>query len=179
MRLIWLDLETTGLDPYKHSVLEVAVAEADFLDPFNAKVICHGVTWFHPGLVETLDPFIVNMHTKNGLFKECRDEEKALDLFEIQNMLLDLIPFVEDKDERPILAGSSIHFDHDFIKIHMKKLNERLSHRHYDVSALKLFCQSRGMPKFKKAEAHRAIDDILESIEHAKACEEWLKTNLR
>ncbi len=73
-----------------------------------------------------------------------------------------------------MLAGSSIHFDHAFLAVHMPRFAARLSHRHYDVSAIKLFCQSLGADKFPKAEAHRAKDDIAESIAHAKACAEWL-----
>jgi oligoribonuclease len=178
-KLVWLDLETTGLDPNKCPILEVVAAEADLLDPFNIKVIHQSVLWFHPGCVKDQDPYVVDMHTKNGLWKECADEGKAMDAFEVQDALLAVIPWVEDKDERPILAGSSIHFDHDFIKVWMPKLAKRFSHRHYDVSALKLECQSQGMPKFKKAEAHRALADIHESIAHAKACREWLRDHHR
>jgi len=68
-----------------------------------------------------------------------------------------------------------VHFDHGFLRVHMPKLAARFSHRHYDVSAVKLFCQSLGMPKPPKAEAHRAAADVRESIEHAKACADWLE----
>jgi oligoribonuclease len=176
-KLIWLDLETTGLDPGKCVMLECAAMEADLSDPFNAKLIHQSVLWFHPDVVKTQDKFIIDMHTKNGLWKDCANEELALDAFEVQDELLKFIPTIEDKDERPILAGSSIHFDHSFIKVWMPKLDKRLSHRHYDVSALKLECQSMGMPKFPKGEAHRAHADILESIAHAKACREWQRLN--
>ena len=177
MKLAWVDIETTGLDPFKDGILELVVAEADLLDPFNVKVVHQSVMWCHPEVVKNFDPFIVNMHTKNGLFKECA-KETARDLFESENELLDLFPQADKKEDLLILAGSSVHFDHEFIKVHMPKFNKRLSHRHYDVSALKLFCQSQGMPTFAKAEAHRALDDILESIQHAKECREWLRLNL-
>jgi oligoribonuclease (3'-5' exoribonuclease) len=72
------------------------------------------------------------------------------------------------------LAGSSVHFDHGFIKHWWPQLASRFSHRHYDVSAVKLFCESLGMPRLPKAEAHRAREDILESIAHARECVRWL-----
>jgi len=178
-KLRWLDIETTGLNPDKDAILEIVVGEADFLDPFNVKIIHRSVMWCHPEITGDFDPYVVAMHTKNGLFKECGNDEKALDLFEAEAQLLELIPQATEKEDLDLLAGSSIHFDHEFIKVHMPKLNKRFSHRHYDVSAIKLFCESRGMTPLQKAEAHRAEDDILESIAHAKACEEWLRTSLK
>ncbi len=58
----------------------------------------------------------------------------------------------------------------------MPTLAERFSHRYYDVSAVKLFCRSLGMPKPQPAEAHRAMADIQESIAHARQCARWLRT---
>ena len=80
-KLAWIDLETTGLNPYKDSILEVVCALANFDDPFNIEVVHRSVVWYHPDIVKNLDPFIVNMHTKNGLFKECATDA-AVDLFE-------------------------------------------------------------------------------------------------
>jgi oligoribonuclease (3'-5' exoribonuclease) len=179
MKLFWIDVETTGNDPHKHELLEVVVAEAELLDPFNVKFIHESVMWFHSDVVKSLDPHVVAMHTKNGLFKECSVEKSTIDAWEAEEQLLKLIPFVDDEEERHVLAGSSVHFDHDFLKARMPKLAKRFSHRHYDVSAMKLFCQSRGMQKLPKNEAHRAKEDVLESIEHAKECERWLRECLR
>lgn len=176
MMLVWIDLETTGLDNKKDNILEIAVSIADLRDPFNVKEAYHGVFFMPDDVHDTLDPFIIDMHTKNGLLVECA--KSRLLSKDAEAALLKLIPEIEDKDDRPTLAGSSVHFDHAFIKNEMPKLSKRLSHRHYDVSALKLFCQSLGMPKFKKAQAHRAKDDILESIAHGKECTEWLRKNL-
>jgi oligoribonuclease len=178
MKLCWFDCETTGLDPNKDSILEVALAFADLLDPFNVQHVFQAVMWFHPDLIKQQDPYIIDMHTKNRLFEEC-GAEKAHDTFEVEDALLQLVPMIENKDDKPVLAGSSIHFDHAFINVHMPRLAKRLSHRHYDVSALKLFCESQGMPKLRKAEAHRAKDDIDESVAHAAECKRWLRKNLQ
>ena len=172
MDLYWIDLETTGLKETIDKILEVAVYKAALEDPFNLTFVYQNVLKFKSD--ETLDPFVKEMHTKNGLLKECL--ESTVTLGEVQADLLKLIPAAPNRKSMPIYAGSAIHFDAGFIKQYMPPLHERFSHRHYDVSSVKLFCQSMGMPEFKKAEAHRAKDDILESVAHAKECSAWMKT---
>lgn len=172
MKLYWLDLETTGLDPEREVILEVSLSEAEFLDPFNAKHIYCAVAFLSNSGIRLLDPVVREMHTKNNLLAECQASMKTMHGVEAE--LLALVPWVKDKAERPILAGSCVSFDHRFIAKHWPTLNERFSHRHFDVSALKLFCQSQGMDKFPKGEAHRALADVEESIAHAKLCNEWL-----
>ena len=93
----------------------------------------------------------------------------------VEDELLKFIPEVEDKDERATFAGSSVHFDLGFIRVHMPRLAKRLSHRVYCVSAVQLFCRSLGMAKPPKGpEPHRAAADVLASIERAKLCSDWL-----
>ena len=87
-----------------------------------------------------LDPFVFDMHTKNGLLVDCA--RSSLTLAQIEDDLLDIVPEVEDKEERPILAGSTIHFDLGFVRAHWPRLAARLSHRCYDVSAIKLVAPS-------------------------------------
>jgi oligoribonuclease len=164
-KLIWLDIETTGLDPRHDLILEIAAFETDFDEPFAAHKIYEAVLPFH-GEVE-LTPLVQDMHTKNGLLEVCRTQSTALHA--VEDDLMKLLP---DGFEY-VMAGSSVHFDHSFIHAHMPAVSARFSHRHYDVSAVKLFAQSLGMPKFPKAEAHRAAADVLESIEHAKKVAEW------
>jgi oligoribonuclease len=169
MKLLWLDLETTGLDPRECKVLEIAVAQADLAAPFNTSLFYHAVIR-HDGA--NLSPFILDMHTKNGLLAECATSGVLIE--EVDDLLASLVP-QEERSEMPVLAGSSIHFDHDFIRVHLPRFAERLSHRHYDVSAVKLFCESIGMPKLPRAEAHRAREDVLESIRHAQQCAVWAR----
>ncbi len=185
MKLLWLDLETTGLDPNKHTILEVACRLADFERPFetsNDAGPYEAVAYFEDPRTRTpepldfendklLSPIVLDMHTKNGLWDACSRSTKTL--LEIESELLEIIPEAQG-DDRPILAGSTIGFDQSFLRAHMPRLAARLHYRLYDVTSVKLFCQSLGMPRFPKAEAHRAMPDVLESIAHAKACAEWL-----
>ena len=171
MQLVWIDLETSGLRPDHDVVLEIAVSLADLSSPFDARPAYHAVLYARPA--KTLDPKVLEMHTKNGLFAECACPGARSDFDRIEEELLALVPEVDDPNEKPVLAGSSVHFDHEFLKAEFPKFAARLSHRHYDVSAVKLFCRSLGMPKLPRAEAHRAKDDVLESIAHARLCAVW------
>lgn len=169
MRLLWIDAETLGLDPARDALLELSVAEAELESPFDHGPIRHWVIEWR-GRTESLSPAVRAMHSESGLFGECA--VSSLSAGDVEEVLLSVVPEVDAYEDRPTLAGSSVHFDHGFLAAKMPRLASRLSHRHYDVSAVKLFCRSLGMPKLPRAEAHRASADLVESVEHARLCAE-------
>lgn len=170
MKLFWLDLETTGLDPINNYPLEIVVYEAELETPFDVKKI-YGAVFRYSGPTIYTDKFVREMHTNNGLWLECMNSK--IEPYQAEEELLKIVPEAPDRESLSVLAGSSIHFDHEFLKNHMPTLAKRFSHRHYDVSAVMLFARSMGMPKLPKAEAHRAEADVLESIVNARKCAEW------
>lgn len=174
MKLIWFDCETSGLDPSKHAILEVAVAVADLSRPFDLTPLDPFVLWFDEAWAQyEFSPHARAMHEKSGLLAEC--SRSRMTLTEVEDALLALVAGEpEGGDDKPTLAGSTVHFDLGFLRAHAPRFAARLSHRCYDVSAVKLFCESLGMPRIPKAQAHRAAADVLESVQHARQCVEWL-----
>ena len=199
----WLDLETTGLDPHDDSILEIAVARAPFDRPFDLTPLVN-VALRHEDW-SNVDDYVKEMHFKSGLMLDCMKAKMHIDVESIDSghVLMDdkdLLSLLHHRiveafphdwepdddpnrkmrsDELPVLTGSSIHFDRGFLKVNLPYFSKMFSHRHYDVSSLKLVCRSLGMPIQLKNEAHRAFDDIKESVDHAQQCLWWLaKHNL-
>jgi len=165
LKLVWIDLETTGLDPEKDHILEIAGSVADFEMPFRPLWDFHGVFPATPEALSRMDDHVWRMHTGNGLLEEC---SKSVD--SVRSMSAGLAAYFPPAhpDERPILAGSNIGFDKAFLKHHMPEFHSRLSHRLYDVSSIKLFARSFGMPRIPQTHTHRAKADVAESMQHAQ-----------
>jgi oligoribonuclease len=178
--LFWIDLETTGLNPHMDRVLEVAVYRSKMTVPFVAQKLYEAVLHFDQAAPSAphVDPYVAKMHDAGKLWSAC--SASKLTYAQVVAALASIIPVVEDPAARPILAGSTIHFDRDFIRQQfdpIEPLSTRFHHRHYDVSAIRLFCESLGMPKIPKGEAHRASLDVEESIAHAVKCAEWIASS--
>lgn len=174
--LVWCDLETTGLDPSTCFILEAAISIAPFSEPFHLGSMYSRVLYGHR-VNDAADEFVREMHTKNGLWDECEKSHinSAIVDVQISRLITDALNKVGGS-EKPVLAGSTVHFDLAFIRRWLPMTAALLSHRVYDVSGIKLFCQSLGMePIPRESEpAHRAKDDILVSVEHAELCVKWL-----
>ncbi len=181
---LWLDLETTGLDPSNGVILEFAavLCEDDragdmaIVQEFDSVVLpmsadgipLDGADAAHWAR-ELMDPYVVNMHTKNGLLADLEDPAKCCTLEEAEAFLCTLVP----EGERATLAGNSVHFDLAWLRFHMPRFAKRLSHRVLDVSTLIGAEQAWGDSAQNLREAggpaHRALADVRASIASAKA----------
>lgn len=170
-KLLWVDLEMTGLDPTKDVILEVAAEVTDFkfktLATYEARV-------------QQPRKIVVDRMQKNIWWKdypENRDEfiQKLDDAPPSAQVEQDLIALVEAHfgREPAVLAGNSIHSDKKFIQQWWPSLDLKLHYRMLDVSAWKVFMQGAYGVQFEKREVHRAFDDIQASIAELQHYLEW------
>ena len=165
---LWFDLETTGLDPHKGRVLEFACALCEdargddfaIVQEYTAAIRCEA-----PGEV---DPAVLRMHTRNGLWAAC--EASTTTLAEVDAFLAALCASLTTRKHAITLAGNSVHFDLAWARVHLPAFAECLSHRVFDVSTLQRCCDSwaPAAVAWPRAEAHRALDDVHESIARAR-----------
>jgi len=161
---LWIDLETTGLDPDNDRIIEVGL----FLSEHHVHVTDAQSVLITPDKVAwelmQQDLFVQTMHTENDLLKDMEYFGTVLPEDAEDQILEEL-----DKhypEGLLTLAGASVHFDRAFIRNWMPRLDRRLSHRHMDVSALRMFFDSQGYASVGQKDRetkHRALDDVQDS----------------
>jgi oligoribonuclease len=174
MKLLWLDCETSGLDPQTCQILEVAACVADLERPFDVRDPYEAVLRDTDLNLREVHPVVQEMHTKNGLWAAC--EQSTTTLAEVEERLIAMTGETpaSDRENQTTLAGSCVSFDLAFISRWMPRLAKCLHYRVFDVSSVLLFARAMGMPRLPKAEAHRAMADVRESIELGRSCASWL-----
>lgn len=177
-KMIWIDLETTGLDPNRTRILEAALFESTTEDPFNTRELYHAVLSYplrEEGAGDMPDEFVIKMHAKTGLWAACAASTLMLSDFEYA-LTKAIGPVSTDYKDMPVLAGSTPQFDRGYLRRWCPRVDKLFHHRHFDASSVKLFARMLGMPKIEPKEAHRAEADVLESIDHARQCFNWCKS---
>lgn len=167
LTLVWLDLETTGIDDRTCSILEIATIITDK----DLVVVEEGpdlVIHQSDAVLKEMDPWCVAQHGGSGLTATSRSSKVTLAQAEAETFTFIRKHCLRGKAP---LCGSSIGFDRRFIMHHMPKLNGYLNYRNVDVSSLKELVR-RWKPEIlvnhEKESTHRALDDIRESIEELR-----------
>jgi len=170
-KLLWVDLEMTGLDPEKDRILEVAaIATGWDLKPI-AKMT--DVVKVPKALIK--ERMVGEFWEKNRASYDAlvAQNEEGKDGQEVEKEVLAFMDQYFGKEI--ILAGNSIHQDRKFIDREWPEVAKRLHYRMLDVSAWKVYFEGAKRQKFTKPENHRALDDILGSIEEL----EWYLTFMK
>ena len=166
-RLVWLDMEMTGLDPERERIIEVAVVVTE---P-DLTVVAEGpVLVIHQpdSLLDAMDSWNRSTHSKSGLTAKVKasamTEEQAQD--ELIAFLSQYVPAGKSP-----LCGNTVSQDRRFMFKYMPKLEQFFHYRTIDVSTLKELAR-RWKPEllkgFEKRSKHEALADIYESIDELK-----------
>lgn len=160
-----MDLEMTGLDPSVHTIVEIATLLTDD----QLEIVAEGpdiVVAARPEDLERMDPVVLSMHTKSGLLEAVRASRTTLE--EAGRATLEFLRRHIPEAGTVPLCGNSIGTDRRFLASLLPEVDSHLHYRCIDVSTVKELVR-RWYPEVfaaapKKQGAHRALDDIRESI---------------
>ena len=165
--LVWLDLEMTGLEPDSERIIEIATA----VTSHDLSEIIEGpnlVIQQPQEFISNMDEWNTNQHTKSGLVESLKVTNITID--EAQKQTLDFLSQHTEKGRSP-LCGNTISHDRRFLRRYMPELDSFFHYRNVDVSSIKELIK-RWNPElldgFRKSGGHRAMEDVLESIEELK-----------
>ena len=168
-RLVWIDCEMTGLDLGSDLLIEVAALVTDS----ELNVLGDGVDVVIGATAEQLErmpPVVREMHASSGLTEEVLASTVTLKGAEEQ-VLAYVREWVPEARKAP-LCGNSIGTDRGFLTRDMAELDAHLHYRMVDVSSIKELAR-RWYPRVyfnapKKGGGHRALADILESVQELR-----------
>jgi oligoribonuclease len=171
--LIWIDLEMTGLNYEKDSIIEIATIVTDSqLNELavGPDLVIHATDH----LLDGMDDWCTKQHAKTGLTDRVKASLISLEQAQ-QETLLFLRDYVDEKASP--MCGNSICADRRFLYRQMPKLEAFFHYRHIDVSTLKELAR-RWAPAvikdFEKEGDHRALSDIRDSIKELRYYREQL-----
>ena len=161
-RLIWMDLEMTGLDPQVDSIVQVAAIVTE-INSFEELEVVELPIWQPESRLEVMTPFVRNMHESSGLMKKVRDSKTSL--LDAERALMKLVARWCAPQEG-ILAGNSIWQDRRFLARYMPALEGYLHFRQVDVTSFKIMVRGwiGERASFPKAKAHTALEDVRASM---------------
>ncbi len=165
-RLVWMDLEMTGLDAEKGVILEIGAIVTD--GDLNVIAESPGIVInYSPVALATIEEWSRSHHEASGLMERVR--QSSIDRAAAEEMMLSFVSQYCMKGVSP-LCGNSIWQDRLFLIKHMPALEAFFHYRIIDVSSVKelVFRWYPSLPPYEKAMEHRSLSDIRESIEELR-----------
>jgi len=161
IRLVFLDLETTGLDPLKDDILEIGCKILDHelrvLDSFHI-LVKPTMTRFED---QTFGSHLITELWQEANSMDATNREDAVN--ELQNFFRESLNY----DDQIFLAGNNVHFDRGFLP---RDLFRGFHYRHLDLSPFKVMAELGWVEKFEETgQKHRVMSDIDNSIAHLKS----------
>jgi oligoribonuclease len=166
-RLIWVDLEMTGLKPNADRILEVALVITDHALQTVAQAPVY-VIHQNDAVLDAMDSWNQSTHGRSGLIDKVRSSTATEAEVEAS-----ALAFVREHVPPRVspMCGNTICQDRRFLARFMPTLEDWFHYRNLDVSTLKELVRRwkpelmKGIPKEGK---HEALADILESIDELR-----------
>jgi oligoribonuclease len=176
-RLIWIDLEMTGLDTDKDQIIEIATIVTDE----NLNILAEGpvLTVHQPDtILNAMDEWNTRQHGQSGLIERVRRSTKSAHDVELET--LEFLKKWVDPKKSP-MCGNSICQDRRFMHRLMPELEQFFHYRNLDVSSIKELAR-RWRPEIiagiRKESTHLALDDVRDSIRELRYYREYFfRTN--
>ncbi len=165
--LVWLDLEMSGLDPERNTILEIATIISDG----DLRIVAEGpVLAIHQpeSILDAMDDWNREHHAASGLTARVRASIHSM--ADAERETLSFVQRYCPQGSSP-LCGNSVHQDRRFLARWMPRLDAYLHYRNIDVSTVKELVRRwypDGPHPPEKKHAHLALDDIRESIEELR-----------
>lgn len=162
---VFVDLETSGLDPQLDRIVEIAWTYADeklrrLMDTSHTPVQPVGAALDRINST----PEVLDMHTRTGLLDELKKPDLPL-LQSVETVICEELDAINERYQRYlttltpeqridpamtpkmefVLAGKNVHFDKGFIDRYMPRLSSRLSHRVFDQTSLRYLLEALGI----------------------------------
>lgn len=170
-RLVWVDIETMGLEPTMHPIMEIGFVITDLdLKVIDDKSV---LIWDSPAYEKFWEAraieYVKNMHQKSGLLEACQAEGLVAE--EAEKEINDFLEGHGVRDRQEPLCGSSVHFDRSFLLTQFPSVESRFTYRNIDISSIKEICKRYNPEVYthldeltEKQELHRALPDIADTI---------------
>lgn len=163
--LAWIDLEMTGLDPARHTIVEIATLITDD----DLEIVAEGpdlVIAADAAALDAMDDVVRSMHTRSGLLQAIEQSEITLE--QAGKATLEFLRQHITREGTVPLCGNSIGTDRRFLAAWLPEIDAFLHYRSVDVSTVKELTRRWYPDAFaklpRKQGAHRALDDIRESV---------------
>jgi oligoribonuclease len=174
-RLAFLDLETSGLDRERCTILELGIVVTDSelhalarqswpVKPTRALVGTPPVSFY-------AELGAMAMHGRSGLLDECDRIGSPIETVEREALAF----LIDEQATGGPLCGAGVGFDRAFLFRQMPELHDQFHYRNFDVSTFRILAELRGVELPPKREVHRAIPDLEDAIELAKIAAGWVR----
>lgn len=167
--IIWLDVETTGVDERNEKLLQVALLVTDekmnILPGSEFEVKIKYSAEEVEAMKNNADAFVVNMHSKTGLWELLTTE--GVTMVEAEEQLLAHVKQFAPEARTARMGGNSITLDRNFIRENMPELSEHFHYRSFDATTISEFALTMAPAHLlyqKPASTHEAMQDIRDSV---------------